>query len=481
METAASLRPPPPDEKIWVQAALVRSLMQIERHLHAPIAMVLVTYVGLLWENVPALLLLAWASAGMAVLTARVWFARQFWAVARTDIERQVEVFEQARWLWPAMAWVFAAVVPMFFERVEEGGQFLGWLMFTGVAVLGAGMLSPQLGLAHSHVHILLLTALASVAWHVLVEYGLAGPLHHYWVMVLLVVFWQVLQQIVERLHRTQRSNFELFHRNELLITSLTRQTRAALDAIEVKNRFLASATHDIRQPVHALGLYADWLASEPEMVRELAPKIVESTRAVNALFDSLFDLVRLDGGGVQVRIENVALDRLLADMEVQYRPLAQAKGLALRLRPGKATVSTDPVLLKRVVGNLISNAIKYTPHGGVLVGLRWRAGVPCIEVWDTGVGIAPHHQRDIFQEFYKVPIHAGTEEGFGLGLYIVSRLSYILGHSVELHSRPGRGTVFRLTLAPADPVQVLERAARVNVGATPVREPEPARYAGWG
>jgi signal transduction histidine kinase len=458
-------RPPPRDEAIWVRAALVRSLMQLERHLHAPMVVVLVTYVGLLWEDVPALLLLAWAAVAFAVLGARLWFARQFRAVARSDLEGQVRVFERARWLWLAMAWVLAAAVPLFFERVEPSGQFLGWLMFSGIAVLGAGMLSPQLSLAHAHVHILLLTALATVAWHVVMIHGLIGPLHHYWLLALLVVFWQVLQQIAQRLHRTQRSNFELLHRNELLITSLTRQTRAALDAVETKNRFLASATHDIRQPVHALGLYADWLAGEPEMVHDLAPKIVESTRAVNALFDSLFDLVRLDGGGVQVKIESVSLERLMAEMEVQYRPLAHAKGLAFRVRPCKASVTTDPVLLKRVVGNLISNAIKYTQRGGVLVGLRWRAGVPCIEVWDTGVGIAPHHQRDIFQEFYKVPMHAGTEEGFGLGLYIVSRLSYILGHAVELRSRLGHGTVFRLVLASADPAAVRERATRVMGG----------------
>ena len=97
----------------------------------------------------------------------------------------------------------------------------------------------------------------------------------------------------------THRKNFELQFRNNQLIESLTRQTQAALDAVEIKNRFLASAAHDIRQPVHALSLYADWLGSEPELVHEIAPKIVESTKAVNALFDSLFDLVRLDSGKV--------------------------------------------------------------------------------------------------------------------------------------------------------------------------------------
>ncbi len=461
-------RPSAPDDAAWVQATLVRRLMQMERHLQVPLAMLLLTIVGLFWEDLPAMLLLGWFGLGLAVLGGRMHFARRFRQIAADDLQAQLRSFERARWLWPAMAWVLAALVPMFFDRVPVNSEFMGWLIVMGTAILGAGLLSPQLRLAHAFVHILLVTAMATVAWHILVAQGLGGPLYHYWLLALLVVLWQVLQQAARQLHQMQRSNLQLQHRNELLIDSLTRQTQAALDAVETKNRFLASATHDIRQPVHALGLYADWLASEPDMVHELAPKIVESTRAINALFDSLFDLVRLEGGGVQVRLEDVSLGRLLGEMEVQYRPLAQAKGLALRVRATPATVATDPVLLRRILGNLISNAIKYSLHGGVLVAVRHRSGVPCIEVWDTGVGIAPHHQRDIFQEFYKVPIHGGTEEGFGLGLYIVSRLSQILGYAVELRSRPGFGSMFRVVLTPVDPQQVRERAARAMLGLRP-------------
>jgi signal transduction histidine kinase len=262
------------------------------------------------------------------------------------------------------------------------------------------------------------------------------------------------------RLHVTHRRNFELQYRNNQLIESLTRQTQAALDAVEIKNRFLASAAHDIRQPVHALGLYADWLGSEPELVHELAPKIVESTKAVNTLFDSLFDLVRLDSGKVRLNIEKVQLDKLLHDLELHYRPLAQAKGLQFRVHSVPGSVVSDPILLQRIVGNLISNAVKYTQQGGVLVATRSMPGGWRIEVWDTGVGIAPVHQREIFREFYKVPGHTGTEDGFGLGLHIVSRLCFILGHPLRLSSQPGRGTVFRLLLTPTDPQAAAERAA---------------------
>jgi signal transduction histidine kinase len=194
--------------------------------------------------------------------------------------------------------------------------------------------------------------------------------------------------------------------------------------------------------------------------VHEIAPKIVESTKAVNALFDSLFDLVRLDAGKIRLRVEPVQLPKLLQDLELQYRPLAEAKGLALRMHLVPGTALSDPILLQRIVGNLISNAVKYTHRGGLLVASRATPCGPCIEIWDTGVGIAPEHQREVFREFYKVPTHSGTEEGFGLGLSIVERLTHILGHPLTMASRPGRGTVFRLQLLPTDAQQAAARAA---------------------
>jgi signal transduction histidine kinase len=155
-----------------------------------------------------------------------------------------------------------------------------------------------------------------------------------------------------------------------------------------------------------------------------------------------------------------VSLAKLLHDLELQYRPLAEAKGLGFRVHLQPGTVMSDPILLQRIVGNLISNAVKYTQRGGILVASRVTARGRRIEIWDTGLGIAPVHQREIFREFYKVPSHTGTEDGFGLGLYIVARLSHILGHPLGLSSRPGKGTVFRLMLAPSNPGEAAERAA---------------------
>jgi signal transduction histidine kinase len=195
-----------------------------------------------------------------------------------------------------------------------------------GLAMLSINTLSSQLATMRASLDTMAAAALAVMGWRMVVQLHLQGPSYHWWLVALLLVFWQVLRHSGQQLHETHRRNFELQFRNAQLIDSLTRQTQAALDAVEIKNRFLASAAHDIRQPVHALGLYAGWLGTEPELVHELAPKIVESTKAVNQLFDSLFDLARLDSGKIRLNVESVDVSKLLRDLEVQYRPRCRTR-----------------------------------------------------------------------------------------------------------------------------------------------------------
>ena len=450
-----------PAEARWVEAELVRSLMRTARSTQLVGLLLIPIFVGVLWNDASLGALLLWSVAAVAVAGARFWVIRKY--VREVLAGGQAETlafFRRYRVLWPVSALVWGLSTLLYFDRSSLADQFICWLILAGLAMFSINSLSSHLRTLRLYLDTLALTALGVMLWRIGVELQFHGPFYHYWIIALLVIFWQVLRQAGLRLHETHRKNFELQYRNNQLIESLTRQTQAALDAVEIKNRFLASAAHDIRQPVHALGLYADWLGSEPELVHEIAPKIVESTKAVNALFDSLFDLVRLDSGKIKLNIEPVDLAKLVHDLELQYRPLAQAKGLRFRVHVTPGTVISDPILLRRIVGNLVSNAVKYTQRGGVLMASRAREGGRCIEVWDTGLGIAPVHQREIFREFYKVPSHAGTEDGFGLGLYIVARLAAILGHPLSLSSRPGRGTVFRVFLAPTDAREAADRAA---------------------
>ncbi len=459
-----------PAESQWVQGELVRSLMRTQRTTQLLGVMLIPVFVGLLWQDASPPALAAWAAATALLAIARFWVLRLYLHdVATAGADAHLAFLARWRWVWPATSAVWGLSTLLFFDRAPLQDQFVCWLMLAGLAMFSINTLSAHLPTMRGYLDALALAALAVMGWRMGLELRLAGPSYHWWMVLLLLVFWQVLRQAGLRLHMTHRKNFELQYRNNQLIESLTRQTQAALEAVEIKNRFLASAAHDIRQPVHALGLYADWLGSEPELVHDIAPKIVESTKAVNALFDSLFDLVRLDTGKIRLNIDELRLDKLLYDLELQYRPLAEAKGLQFRVHAVPGTVTSDPILLQRIVGNLISNAVKYTQRGGILVAARVTPRGPRIEIWDTGVGIAPAHQREIFREFYKVPSHAGTEDGFGLGLYIVGRLCHILGHPLQLASRPGRGTVFRVLLDPTDARMAAERAAAstVNIKAT--------------
>lgn len=450
-----------PAEAQWVEAELIRSLMRTVRNTQWTGLLLIPVLAGVLWDDAGWAFLLVWSACALAVACARFHIIGKYTRDVLAGGPREHLAFFGRYWLlWPVSALVWGLSTLLYFDRSPLADQFICWLITAGLAMFSMNSLSSHLQTLRAYLDTLAITALGVMLWRIGVELQFRGPFYHYWIVLLLVMFWQVLRQAGLRLHLTHRRNFELQYRNNQLIESLTRQTQAALDAVEIKNRFLASAAHDIRQPVHALGLYADWLGSEPELVHELAPKIVESTKAVNALFDSLFDLVRLDSGKIKLNIEPVDLAKLLHDLELQYRPLAQAKGLQLRVHVRPGTVVSDPILLRRIAGNLVSNAVKYTVRGGVLLASRGRGATCRIEVWDTGLGIAPVHQREVFREFYKVPSHAGTEDGFGLGLYIVARLTAILGHPVSLISRPGRGTVFRVVLRPTDAQQAADRAA---------------------
>ncbi len=451
--------PTPSAEAHWVEGELVRSLLRTQRNTQWVGLLLIAMIAGVLWSDASPALLAAWVAIGVAAAAWRYRILQRYEReVVHQGSDEHLAFFRRHQLAWPLSAFVWGLTTVLYFDRSSLADQFICWLAMAGLAMFSINALSSHLPTLRAYLDTLAITALAVMAWRMGVELGLQGPAYHWWLVALLLVFWQVLRHAGQRLHETHRRNFELQFRNAQLIESLTRQTQAALDAVEIKNRFLASAAHDIRQPVHALGLYADWLGTEPELVHELAPKIVESTKAVNQLFDSLFDLARLDSGKIRLNIDTVDVAKLLRDLELQYRPLCEAKGLQFRVRACHASAVTDPILLQRVVGNLISNAVKYTQQGGILLAARATRKGPSVEIWDTGVGIAPVHQREIFREFYKVP-SAGTEDGFGLGLYIVGRLTHILGHPLSLQSRLGRGTVFRLALNPTDPRAAAERA----------------------
>ena len=351
-------------------------------------------------------------------------------------------------WTWTAVGVLWGASVGITFQQTNPQTQFVTGLVVLAHGIASLTAFSPYLPLFRRYVGGLMVAVVAG-----LLLPGLLGQVLHpnkelmLLLSVLILALWWLLNSAGRRLNSVYRASYELQFSNQELIDSLKQQTRAALRAVDTKNRFLASAAHDLRQPVHALSLYADWLGSEPEMGRDIAPRILQSTRAINELFDSLFDLTRIDAGNYKVRLQHVEVKQLLADLVEQFEPVAQAKSLSLRTRAQPVTIWADPVVLRRMLGNLISNALRHTQQGGVLIALRNREDLVVFEVWDTGVGIAPEHQQAIFQEFFRVSQHQGTEDSLGLGLTIVSKLGTLLGYQLALHSVLGRGSVFRVML----------------------------------
>ena len=212
------------------------------------------------------------------------------------------------------------------------------------------------------------------------------------------------------------------------------------------KSRFLAAASHDLRQPLHALGLFVAQLrrpldAPDRDHVVE---RIDAAIAAMNELFNALLDISKLDAGVLTRDLKEFPVQHLLDRMETTFASATLEKALKLRVVPSLSWVRSDPVLLERVLLNLVSNAVRYTARGGVVVGCRRRADAVRIDVWDSGIGIPRDQQRNIFGEFYRL---AGAERhgagGLGLGLAIVDRLCRLLDHPIELNSQPGRGSRF--------------------------------------
>ncbi len=255
--------------------------------------------------------------------------------------------------------------------------------------------------------------------------------------------------------HRGFVRVIELGDENTRLVAALTAKTHALEQANASKTRFLASASHDLRQPLHAMSLLVGVLGQRArgQGLDDVVERIAKSAEAMESLLNGILDISRLDAGVEQASIETLYVDDLLARIERHFAPTAQSCALALRVRPSTAWVRSDEAMLSRMLDNLVGNALRYTRQGGVLVAARLRGDAVVFEVRDTGIGIEPDRLDEIFEEF--VQLHNPQRDrakGLGLGLSIVRRTAHLLGHRVEVASMPGRGSVFRVTVPRADP-----------------------------
>lgn len=280
----------------------------------------------------------------------------------------------------------------------------------------------------------------------------------------------------VERSMDQQGNAFSLFQtaitlenrvrvRTEELRSTLRRLEQSNVDLVEAKEnaeqanlsktRFLAAASHDVLQPLNAAHLSVSALAElqTSEAGAKLVKQVERSLETMEDLLRTLLDISKLDAGVVKPALTDVPLEQLFQSVRSDFQPLADLKGLTLRFRPTGLAARSDRTLLRRILQNIVSNAIRYTKRGGVLVGVRRRGTMLRIDVVDQGCGIPDDQREQVFEEFHRGTVSADAElsgGGLGLGLAIVRRMAGALAHKVSFSSRLGRGTVFHVEVPMA-------------------------------
>jgi two-component system, sensor histidine kinase len=404
----------------------------------------------LFWQRVPALHMVAWLILFASVLGYRGFI---FFRFRHATVER---IEDWLRWrvlsntgslfsgaLWGLAAWLFYAKG----GDIQQTGLIV--LIYTFcVAAVPVLSTQPKIYLAFAVLSFLPLVTRIALERNVY-SYQLAG-------LLLLIV---TLTTVLARTYRqTLQRVIQLKLQADRLLVQLRVEKEAADSArreAEVANRaktqFFTAASHDLRQPLHAMGLFAEALRqkSHDQEVSQLVNSINSSVDALEGLFSELLDITRIDTGGVEVKAAHFAVADILRKLRLHFEPNAFEKGLSLRFRGMHHLVFADPLLVERILRNLVSNAIRYTDDGTVLVSARRRGEQVLLQVWDTGQGIPLNEQQHIFEEFYQLatnrPSTTEQRKGLGLGLAIVKRLAGLMNAPLTLRSEPGRGTVFSL------------------------------------
>src|SRR5512146_1526027 len=280
---------------------------------------------------------------------------------------------------------------------------------------------------------------------------GTVGDQFHTVLFFLLVIFLPMTLWQETKRNRVFTNAVELRFKNEQLAKDLAQQRDLVEQASAAKTRFLASASHDLRQPLSALMLFLELLQADRQLSprsRDMLERAAQASGSLSGLLDALLDISKLDAQITQPKRLAFAIQLLFKELESEFAQLAQRKGIRLTFVPSSALVDSDPILLGQILRNLITNALRYTPSGRILVGCRHRAGKVSIEVHDTGSGIPADQHQLIFTEFCQVGNkERDRQKGLGLGLAIVKRTAQLLGHEISLQSTVGKGSCFAVNV----------------------------------
>jgi two-component system, sensor histidine kinase len=419
--------------------------------------------VAMYWPLAPRRAMLAWSVLLAVLLALRLAHYLRFRRQPRADDATLLRWRRSWKLLVLAQASMWGVAVWLFWGLGTPYHLTALMLVVFSLCLASVQLLATQQRLFIAFTCLVLVPAIVRIAtdtsqpWH----WQLAGILSLQFIIVLIMGRAQrsALDQVIRLKSHTDKLAAQL--RVEMGVSESAR--RAAEAASRAKTQFFAAASHDLRQPLHAMGLFAEALrqrAHDPE-VASLVNSINESVDALEGLFGELLDITRIDTGGVDVNPAPVPMRELFARLRLHFEPTAFEKGLALSFHGGQRVAFADPVLLERILRNLVSNAIRYTDDGGVLVSCRQRGDKLLMQVWDSGVGISEANLPRIFDEFYQVqsqrPLQAHQRKGLGLGLAIVARLAALLEAPIAVRSRVGHGTVFSFEVPPGKVLRALE------------------------
>jgi signal transduction histidine kinase len=427
--------------------------------------LVLCAYIGYLaWGYVAPPLVVGWAALTVGVLIVRSILVL---ALRRGEqLARNPEAWARRLSGLAAVSGVVSgSAALLFFAALPADRQALLTMV---MCCWGAGALASSSAYPRAYLFFALpLFAQIAIAW---LQADAPGA---WFIAILLVAFLAMMIVFVREGGRVVVESIELRFANEELLAQkeqLIGLLRAEVEKVEAarakaeeasrsKSQFLASASHDLRQPLHALSLLTALLreASTDNHVREVGRHIDQSVQSLERLFGALLDLSKLDAGVVKVELREVNLAELIEHLSIEYRSKAQEKHLAYEVACPRLWVRSDPMQLERILRNLLENAIRFTDAGGVVLSARRSGSDVLVSVRDTGAGIPESEHARVFEEFYQLQ-NPGRDrsKGLGLGLSIVKRLVDLLGYRIKLESAPGRGSTFTVTL----PAAVIETAS---------------------
>lgn len=357
-------------------------------------------------------------------------------------------------WIQQARAWIYPLLLLGLLAMLALVWQALRRLRGAVLVLLGSGLVAVFVAGVHDYLY----------------QQGRTSVMDAYWMpyavpLAVLAFTGLLVRRVVDALHGVERAN--------LALEARVRERTAELEqANAAKGRFVAAASHDLRQPVASIGLLVGLLReplAEPAR-RALVDRIDTAVAALESLLGGLLDLSRLDAGTVEPRLAGVELQGVFDAIAAHGGAAAEAKGIRLRCRPTPLAVVSDPVLLEQMLRNLVDNAVRCTARGGVLIAARRRGGRARIEVRDSGVGMSAEQQASAFAEFVQFE-HTGADgrvRGLGLGLAIVQRSAKLLRHPLALRSQPGRGSVFSIEL-PLDRRAPGRAVASATAGGEPL------------